>query len=64
MGSEVKLYALGRSPYVSRVKIALKLKGIEYESFEEDLTNKSADLLNYNPVHKTVPVLLHNGKPI
>ncbi|KAJ9548056.1 hypothetical protein OSB04_020599 [Centaurea solstitialis] len=64
MKDEVKLFAAGRSPFVCRVKLALNMKGIKYQNLEEDLNNKSADLLRYNPVHKKVPVLVHNGNPI
>ncbi|XP_010513387.2 PREDICTED: glutathione S-transferase U16-like [Camelina sativa] len=62
---EVKLLGTWYSPVVLRAKIALHLKSVDYGYVEEDLFgSKSELLLNSNPVHKKVPVLIHNGKPV
>ncbi len=60
----MKLLGASFSPFVLRVRIALALKGIDYEFIEENLQNKSQLLLQSNPVHKKIPVLIHNEKPI
>jgi len=64
MADEVVLLDFWPSPFGIRVRIALAEKGINYEYREEDLKNKSPLLLQMNPVHKKIPVLIHKGKPI
>ncbi|XVF41529.1 hypothetical protein PTKIN_Ptkin01aG0286600 [Pterospermum kingtungense] len=64
MEDEVVLLDLCPSAFAMRVKIALEEKGVKYECKQEDLRNKSPLLLEMNPIHKKVPVLIHNGRPI
>lgn len=47
-----------------RARIALAEKGIKYEYMEQDLVNKSPLLLEMNPIHQKIPVLIHKGRPI
>lgn len=64
MAEEVKLFRTWSSPYALRIVWALQLKGIQYETVLEDVFEKSELVRRYNPVHKKVPVLLHDGRPI
>ena len=62
---ELKLLGMWASPFVLRVKLALSFKGLSYADVEEDHSvGKSELLLKSNPVHKKLPVLLHDGKPV
>ncbi|KAH6756373.1 Glutathione S-transferase family protein [Perilla frutescens var. hirtella] len=61
---DVKLLGVRPSPYVIRVEMALKLKSVEYEFIETDPHNKNELLLQANPVHKKIPVLIHGNRPI
>ncbi|XP_021830363.1 probable glutathione S-transferase isoform X1 [Prunus avium] len=61
---EVVVLGFWTSTYGTRATIALDEKGVKYEYREEDLSNKSSLLLQMNPVHKKIPVLIHNGKPV
>eukprot|EP01018_Ginkgo_biloba_P039241 Gb_21182 [translate_table: standard] len=58
----VKVFKTWLSPFSNRVLIALEELGIAYDSQEEDLSNKSKQLLEANPIHQKVPALIHNGK--
>ncbi|OVA12037.1 Glutathione S-transferase [Macleaya cordata] len=64
MADEVVLLDFWPSHFGMRVRISLVEKGIKYEYKEENLGEKSPLLLKMNPVHKKIPILIHNGKSI
>ncbi|MED6166368.1 hypothetical protein PIB30_108555, partial [Stylosanthes scabra] len=45
------------------LRITLAEKGVNYDCKEQHLRNKSSLLLQMNPAHKKIPVLIHNGRP-
>ncbi|CAN1154481.1 Probable glutathione S-transferase [Linum perenne] len=60
--AEVVLLDVDGSPFATRVRIALLEKGIDHQSRYEELSNKSSLLLQMNPVHSKIPVLIHRGR--
>lgn len=60
----VKVVKTWESPFAMRVLIALEEKGISYELQEENTRYKSQLPLQMDPIHKQIPVFLHNGKPL
>ncbi|KAG7587485.1 Glutathione S-transferase C-terminal domain superfamily [Arabidopsis thaliana x Arabidopsis arenosa] len=65
MADEVILLNFWPSMFGMRTMIALEEKGVKYEYREENvINNKSPLLLEMNPIHKKIPVLIHNGKPV
>jgi len=52
------------SMFGMRTKMALAEKGVKYEYKETDPWVKTPLLIEMNPIHKKIPVLIHNGKPI
>ncbi|KFK43910.1 hypothetical protein AALP_AA1G190000 [Arabis alpina] len=64
MADEVILLNFWPSMFGMRTMIALEEKNVKYDYKEEDLSNKSSVLLEMNPVHTKIPVLIHNGKPV
>ncbi|KAM2781810.1 hypothetical protein FF1_011557 [Malus domestica] len=62
--SDVKVLGAWPSPYAMRAWIALNIKSVEYELLEETFEAKSQLLLQSNPVHKKIPVLIHCDKPV
>lgn len=64
MADEVILLDFWPSMFGMRTRIALEEKNVIFDYREQDLWNKSPILLEMNPVHKKIPVLIHNGKPV
>ena len=58
-----KLYNTQRCPYARRTRMVLHEKGVEFESYEVDLENKSEEFLKASPTGK-VPVVVVDGDSI
>ena len=59
----VKLYNTQRCPYARRTRMVLHEKGVDFETYEVDLANKSEEFLAASPTGK-VPVIVIDGDSI
>src|SRR5215208_3419369 len=55
-----KLYNTQRCPYARRTRMVLHEKGVDFETYEVDLANKSEEFLAASPTGK-VPVIVVDG---
>jgi glutathione S-transferase len=58
-----RLYNTQQCPYARRTRIVLHEKGVEFETYEVDLANKSEEFLAASPTGK-VPVIVVDGDSI
>ncbi len=59
----VKLYNTQRCPYARRTRMVLHEKGVDFETYEVDLANKSEEFLSVSSTGK-VPVIVVDGDSI
>ena len=60
----MKLFYTKRSPYARKVRVMALEKGIQLDFIDEDLANKSKQLLESNPLGKVPTLVLDNGDTI
>ena len=60
----MKLLYTKRSPYARKVRVLALEKNIKLDFIDEDLANKSQQLLASNPLGKVPPLILDNGETI
>jgi len=59
----IKLYNTQRCPYARRTRIVLHEKGLDFETYEVDLADKSEEFLAASPTGK-VPVIVVDGESL
>ncbi|KAM0892288.1 hypothetical protein ACQ4PT_025864 [Festuca glaucescens] len=63
-GHELKLVGMWASPFVTRVKLALHLKGLSYDYVEEDLGSKSELLLPLQYIDEAFAAAADGSPPL